>query len=69
MALKASNDFVNLVIKETKPSLRQRFRKQYRVCTLTKKRNQQVINLRVPESVQDRIVSAYEQGKTVRIYA
>ena len=61
--------YVDLVISEAEPSLLRRLRRQYRVCTLTKSRGQQYINLRVPDVVQHKIISAYEEGKTVRIFA
>lgn len=61
--------YVDLVISEARPSLLKRMRRQYRVCTLSQSRGQQQINLRVPDAVQDRIISAYQEGKTVRIFA
>lgn len=65
----SANKYVDLVISEAKPSLLSRLRRQYRVCTLSQNRGQRYINLRVPENVQERIISAYEEGKTVRIFA
>ena len=64
-----NNKYVDLVISEARPSRFSRLRRQYRTCTLSQVRGQQYINLRVPDAVQDRIVSAYEEGKTVRIFA
>lgn len=61
--------YVDLVISEDKPPLHKRMRRQYRTCTLSTKRGQHYINLRVPDSVQDRILAAYAEGKTVRIFA
>jgi len=61
--------YVDLVISEAKPPLLRRIRRQYRTCTLSQARGHKMINLRVPDTVQDRIISAYEEGKTVRIFA
>ena len=61
--------YVDLVIKESRPSLLKRLRGDYRICTLTKSRNERMINLRIPNTMQDRIIEAYESGKTVRIFA
>ena len=65
----ASSKYVDLVISEAKPPLLRRMRRQYRTCTLSQARGQKQINLRVPDTVQDIIISAYEEGKTVRIFA
>lgn len=65
----ASSKYVDLVISEAKPPLLRRIRRQYRTCTLSQARGQQLINLRLPETMQDKIISAYEEGKTVRIFA
>ncbi len=61
--------YVDLVISEAKPSVHRRVRRQYRTCTLSQARGQQYINLRLPESVQEMILAAYAEGKTVRIFA
>lgn len=65
----ASSKYVDLVISEARPPLLKRMRRQYRTCTLSQARGQKLINLRVPDAVQDKIISAYEEGKTVRIFA
>lgn len=64
-----TQQFVDLVISEAKPTTFRKLRGQYGVCTLSKKRGQQYINLSIPESVQDQILRAYAQGKVVRIFA
>ena len=69
MRRQTQHQFVDLVIREAKPSTLKRGRRNYRICTLTRSRDQQLINLRVPESIQDRIIEAYKSGKTVRIFA
>ena len=63
-----NSQYVDLIISERKPKLNSRLRGDYRICTLSRNRGQRYINLRVPESVQDKIIAAYEQGKTVRIF-
>lgn len=63
------NSYVDLVISESKPSLGRRLRRQYRTCTLSNSRGQHTINLQLPEAVQEKIISAYQEGKTVRIFA
>jgi hypothetical protein len=67
--LQTNTKYVDLVISEARPSLLKRMRRQYRTCTLSQDRGQQLINLRVPDAVQDKIISAYREGKTVRIFA
>lgn len=69
MAHIKNNKYVDLVIAEAKPSLFKRFSRQYRVCTVSSSRGQQFINLRMPEEMQEKIISAYQDGKTVRIFA
>lgn len=69
MRRQTKNQFVDLVISEAKPSKLKQARRNYRICTLTRSKGQQTINLRVPESIQDRILDAYKSGKTVRIFA
>ncbi len=69
MRRQTKNQFVDLVISEAKPSAIKKVSRNYRICTLTRSKGQQTINLRVPESVQDRILDAYKSGKTVRIFA
>ena len=69
MPTSTSSKYVDLVISEAKPSLLKQMRRKYRTCTLSQARGQKQINLRLPESVQDKILSAYEDGKTVRIFA
>ena len=65
----SSQRYVDLVISEAKPSSLRKMRHQYRTCTLSQDRGQHQINLRLPESVQETILSAYKDGKTVRIFA
>ncbi len=67
--MSASSKYVDLVISESKASSIKRVRRQYRTCTLSQDRGQKQINLRLPESVQETILSAYKDGKTVRIFA
>ncbi len=69
MSTNNSTKYVDLVINEASPSSLKRMRRQYRTCTLTQNRGQKLINLRLPESVQETILAAYEEGKTVRIFA
>lgn len=69
MSQTTNSKYVDLVISEARPSLFKRLSRQYRVCTLSQARGQQFINLRVPENMQDKIISAYQEGKTVRIFA
>ena len=64
-----STKYVDLVISEARPSSLGKVRRQYRTCTLSQDRGQKQINLRLPESVQDTILAAYKDGKTVRIFA
>lgn len=63
------NRFVDLVIAEMKPSLKQRTIGEYRICSVTKRGHEKFINLRLPAEVQDKILKAYAQGKQVRIFA
>ena len=65
----SSAKYVDLVISEAKTSSLRRVRRQYRTCTLSQGLGQKQINLRLPESVQKTILSAYKDGKTVRIFA
>ncbi len=64
-----SSKYVDLVISEGSASSLKRVRRQYRTCTLSQERGQKQINLRLPESIQDTILAAYRDGKTVRIFA
>lgn len=64
-----SNNFVDFSISPVKPSWRRQLTQQYRICSVTKRGNQRYINLRVPQEVQEQILSAYAQGKQVRIFA
>ena len=61
--------FIDLTITESKPSLKKRLSRQYRICSVTKRGDQRYINLRLPREVQDKILRAYSQGKQVRIFA
>ena len=69
MSRTQQSQYVDLVIKESRPSLLKRLRGDYRICTLTRTRQERMINLRIPDTMQDRIIEAYENGKTVRIFA
>lgn len=69
MTLKRDNRFVDLVLTEASPSYFKKARRQYRVCTISENRGQNFINLRIPESAQEKIISAYRSGKKVRIFA
>ncbi len=61
--------YVDLVISEARPTSMKKVRRQYRTCTLSQDRGQKQINLRLPQSVQETILAAYQEGKTVRIFA
>jgi hypothetical protein len=61
--------FVDLIISEAAPSLQQKLKRDYRICSITKKGTERYINLRIPAEVQDKILQAYSQGKQVRIFA
>lgn len=63
------NKFVDFVITENKPSIKQRLLGDYRICSVTRRGKERYINLRVPAEVQRRIISAYAEGKQVRIFA
>lgn len=69
MPVSTSSKYVDLVISEARPSSLRRVRSQYRICTLSQARGQKQINLRLPENIQDTILAAYKDGKTVRIFA
>jgi len=64
-----TSQFVDFSITPVKPSWRRQLTQQYRICSVTKRGNQRYINLRVPLEVQEQILSAYAQGKQVRIFA
>lgn len=61
--------FVDFVITQGKPSVKQRLLGDYRICSVTRRGNERFINLRVPAEVQRKILSAYASGKQVRIFA
>lgn len=63
------NKFLDFVITENKPSIKQRLLGDYRICSVTRKGPERFINLRVPAEVQRKILSAYAEGKQVRIFA
>jgi hypothetical protein len=63
------HQFVDFVISEGKPSVKQRLLGDYRICSVTRRGDQRFINLRVPAEVQRKILSAYASGKQVRIFA
>jgi len=65
----SSNKYVDLVISQLNPGVKKKIKGDYRFCTLTRRGNQHFINLRLPRDVQETIISAYEQGKQVRIFA
>lgn len=64
-----SDKFVDFTIVPAKPSWRKKVTGAYRICSVTKRGNTRYINLRVPASVQEQILSAYAQGKQVRIFS
>ncbi|MCE7936714.1 hypothetical protein DYH10_02920 [Candidatus Saccharibacteria bacterium CPR2] len=69
MAKRKGENFVDLVITEAQPTIK-RLHSTYRVCTISTKINgQKVINLQLPQSVQQKIFQAYTNGKKVRIFA
>lgn len=61
--------FVDFVITEAKPSFTKKIIGDYRICSVTKRGEDRFINLRIPAEVQQKILSAYAQGKQVRIFA
>ncbi|HEX9679245.1 MAG TPA: hypothetical protein VGA08_01380 [Candidatus Saccharimonadales bacterium] len=61
--------FVDFVISEARPSFKKRLVRDYRTCSITRRGNERLINLRVPLEVQQRIITAYAEGKQVRIFA
>lgn len=69
--LKPFNDqrFVDLVIKDATPSFKKKLHRNYRICTITNYGTDRYINLRLPVEIQQKILSAYSQGKQVRIFA
>lgn len=69
MPKNTANKFVDFSITPVRPSWRKQFTKQYRICSVTKRGSTRYINLRVPQEVQEQILSAYAQGKQVRIFA
>ena len=69
MPTSTRSKYVDLVISEAKPSSMSKVRRQYRTCTLSQERGQKQINLRLPANVQETILAAYKDGKTVRIFA
>ncbi len=67
---KTKKGFLDLKITPTDSSGPIEPSKDFRHCTVTKSRDgHRYINLRLPDSVQDSILSAYREGKTVRIFA
>jgi hypothetical protein len=66
--LNNTTEYVDLVISEAHNSERTPSG-SFRFCTLTKSRGQRTINLRLPDEIQEKIIAAYEKGKTVRIFA
>jgi hypothetical protein len=67
---KSKQNFLDLIISPTSPKLSQKLSGQYRLCTVTKaKDGSRYISLRLPADIQDTILSAYQDGKTVRIFS
>jgi hypothetical protein len=67
---KSKQNFLDLVISPASPKLSQKISGQYRLCTVTKaKDGNRYISLRLPTDIQDTILSAYQDGKTVRIFS
>jgi len=67
---KSGKNFLDLVISPASPKLSQKMRGQYRLCTVTKaKDGSRYISLRLPADIQETILSAYQDGKTVRIFS
>lgn len=67
------SEFVDFVIKEASEIESQSGiplkKRDFRFCTLTKNRSKRTINLRLPDEIQEKILSAYQDGKNVRIFA
>ncbi len=67
---KSKQGFLDLRISPTSPKLSQKMNGQYRLCTVTKARDgSRYISLRLPTDIQETILSAYQDGKTVRIFS
>ena len=67
---KSKQGFVDLLITQANPKLSQKMSGQYRLCTVTKGRDgSRYISLRLPSDIQETILSAYQDGKTVRIFS
>lgn len=67
---KSNKNFLDLVISPASPKLSQKVARQYRLCTVTKaKDGSRYISLRLPSDIQETILSAYQDGKTVRIFS
>jgi hypothetical protein len=67
---KLGQGFLDLKISTTSPKLSQKLSGQFRLCTVTKaKDGSRYISLRLPEDIQETIISAYQDGKTVRIFS
>jgi hypothetical protein len=67
--LSGSKNFVDFTITPSKVSWRKKAAGAYRICSVTKRGDTRYINLRVPSEVQEQILSAYAQGKQVRIFS
>lgn len=65
----SSKNFVDFTIGPAKMPWRKKATGAYRICSVTRRGNTRYINLRVPQEVQEQILSAYAQGKQVRIFA
>ena len=67
--MKPNQKYMDLVVREINPSISKHVSGNYRFCTLSHRGGEFFINLRLPDAVQDKIITAYEQGKEVRIFA
>lgn len=66
MTKQPQDQYVDLVISVAKGAKQNG---NFRFCTLSKKGSQKTINLRLPDEIQEQIISAYESGKFVRVFA
>lgn len=63
------NHYLDIFITEVFPPLLKRAKGHFKVCSLSKQGKRHIINLSLPQDLQDKIITAYEQGKEVRIFA
>lgn len=67
---KTKENYLDLKISTANPKLSQKLAGKYRLCTVTKaKDGSRYISLRLPSDIQDTIINAYRDGKTVRIFS